>query len=102
MPISHFKTKYYVEDGAYNCIIVGQSRAGKGEIIVIPKIDIISRAEKQSSMIVNDPKTELYNAASDTLRKRGYEVYLLNLVDASNSMSYDPMALIKKAWGQGR
>ncbi len=101
VPISHFKTKYYVEDGAYNCIIVGQSRAGKGEMIVIPKIDIISRAEKQSSMIVNDPKTELYNAASDTLRKRGYEVYLLNLVDASNSMSYDPMALIKKAWGQG-
>ncbi|WP_278414527.1 VirD4-like conjugal transfer protein, CD1115 family [Lactobacillus taiwanensis] len=101
VPISHFKTSYFVEDGAYNCIIVGQSRAGKGEMIVIPKIDIISRAEKQSSMIVNDPKKELYTASSDTLRKRGYEVYLLNLVDASNSMSYDPMALIKKAWGQG-
>lgn len=101
LPISHYKNKYYIEDGTYNVVVAGQSRAGKGQIIVIPYIDILSRAENQSSMILHDPKMELYNASRDTLNKRGYEVYLLNLADGSNSMSYNPLSLIIKAWEEG-
>lgn len=52
-------------------------------------------------MVINDPKGELYAAASETLRKRGYKVYLLNLADPSQGMAYNPLQLIVKAWMQG-
>lgn len=101
IPISHYQDKYFIEDGAFNSIIVGQSRAGKGQMIVIPMIDIISRAQKKASMVINDPKLELYHASKDTLEKRGYEIHLLNLADGANSMSYNPLSLIIKAWELG-
>lgn len=101
IPISHYKDSYFIDTDTVHNIIVGTSRSGKGQTEVLPMIDILSRAEQKSSMVINDPKGELYNASYNTLKKRGYDVYLLNLADGSQSMSYNPLSLIVKAWLQG-
>lgn len=101
IPISHYKRSYFIDRTASHNIVVGTSRSGKGQTTVIPMIDILSRAQKQSSLVVNDPKGELYAAASETLRKRGYNVYLLNLADGSQGMAYNPLQLIVRSWLQG-
>lgn len=105
IPISHIvkrhKGYYYIDTETIHNIVIGTSRSGKGQTLVIPMIDILSRAEKQSSIVVNDPKGELYDAAAAILRKRGYKVYLLNLADASQSMAYNPLQLIIDKWLQG-
>ncbi|MFP3414806.1 type IV secretory system conjugative DNA transfer family protein [Bacillus sp. SIMBA_074] len=56
VPVSHYQDKYYIDTDTVNTAILGVSRSGKGEIIVVPMIDNLSRAEVQSSMVVNDPK----------------------------------------------
>lgn len=105
IPIAHIKKHgrgfYYIDTETIHNIVIGTSRSGKGQTLVIPMMDILSRAEKQSSMVLNDPKGELYNAAAATLRKRGYKVFLLNLADASQSMAYNPLQLIIDKWLQG-
>ncbi|MDM5335783.1 type IV secretory system conjugative DNA transfer family protein [Fictibacillus enclensis] len=101
IPISHYKDKYYVDTDTANTCILGVSRSGKGEIVIVPMIDIISRANVKSSMILNDPKGELYAASKDILEKRGYDVQVLNLQDPLQSMSYNPLELVKEAWLQG-
>lgn len=101
IPISHFWDKYYIDIDTVNTCILGVSRSGKGEIIITPMIDILSRAEEKSSMVLNDPKGELYAGAKDTLEKRGYDVQVLNLQDPLQSMSYNPLELVKEAWLQG-
>lgn len=101
IPISHYKDKYYVDTDTVNTCILGVSRSGKGEIIITTMIDNLSRAEIKSSMILNDPKGELYAGAKDTLEKRGYDVQVLNLQDPLQSMSYNPLELVKEAWLQG-
>lgn len=101
IPISHHKNKYYIDVDPVNSCILGVSRSGKGEVIITPTIDILSRAKEKSSLVVNDPKGELYAGSKDTLERRGYDVQVLNLQDPLQSMSYNPLELVKVAWLQG-
>lgn len=101
IPISHYKDKYYIDTDTVNSCILGVSRSGKGEIIITPMIDILSRAKEKSSMIINDPKGELFAASKKTLEKRGYDVQVLNIQDPIQSMSYNPLQLVIDAWLQG-
>lgn len=73
----------------------------KGEMFVIPSIDVYSRAEKKTSMIITDPKMELYKCSKETLEKRGYIVHLLNLDDPLHSMGFNPLEQIKEEYMNG-
>ncbi|HAP7573057.1 TPA: type IV secretory system conjugative DNA transfer family protein, partial [Enterococcus faecium] len=101
IPITHYKKYWYIQTDTVNTCIVGTSRSGKGQIEVLATIDNLSRAEKQSSMVVNDPKTELYVGSKDELEARGYDVYAFNITDPLQSMSDNPLALIVKYWKRG-
>lgn len=101
MAVSHFKNSYYINDQTVNTLVIGTSRSGKGQMTIIESIDNLSRASEQSSMVVNDPKGELFVASKDTLERRGYDVHVLNLADPLQSMSYNPLSLITQAWVRG-
>lgn len=101
VPISHYQDQYFIDTSTVNTAILGVSRSGKGEMIVVPMIDNLSRAENQSSMVVNDPKGELYSASKVTLEKRGYDVEVLNILDPLQGMSYNPLQLAIDAWVNG-
>lgn len=92
---------YFIETETKNAIYIGMTRSGKGETIINPTIDIISRASIPSSMIISDAKGELYQAAYDTLRKRGFDVEVLNFQDMDFSMSYNPLELAIQAAKKG-
>ncbi|HHT7155183.1 TPA: VirD4-like conjugal transfer protein, CD1115 family [Bacillus cereus] len=101
VPVSHYKDKYYIDVDTVNTAILGVSRSGKGEMIVVVTIDNLSRAKNQSSLVVNDPKGELYSASKETLEKRGYDVQVLNILDPLQGMSYNPLQLVIDAWVNG-
>ncbi|WP_336123462.1 VirD4-like conjugal transfer protein, CD1115 family [Enterococcus faecium] len=101
IPITHYKKYWYIQTDTVNTCIIGTSRSGKGQIEVLATIDNLSRAERQSSMVVNDPKTELYVASKDELEARGYDVYAFNITDPLQSMSDNPLVLIVKYWKRG-
>lgn len=84
---------YLIEDDTINVLITGMTRSGKGEMYVNPTIDLVSRASIPSSMVITDPKGELYQASFKTLRKRGYDVKVLNFQNMDWSLSYNPLAL---------
>lgn len=52
---------YGIDQTTVNNMIYGITRSGKGETIMLPLIDILSRAAKKCSMFVNDPKGEISN-----------------------------------------
>lgn len=101
IPISHYKSDYFIDTDTVNSCIVGVSRSGKGEMVVVPMIDNLSRAKVKSSMVINDPKGELFAASKETLEKRGYRVEILNIQDPSQSMSYNPLSLVIEAFKRG-
>ena len=85
---------YGIDQTTVNNMIYGITRSGKGETIMLPLIDILSRAAKKCSMFVNDPKGEMFQLSAKILQKRGYKVYVLNLQNTTKSMSYNPLQII--------
>lgn len=92
---------YYLNPKQQNIILYGITRSGKGQMVINPLIDINSRASEQKNMIINDPKGELAAGSYKTLRERGYDVKVINIMDMSHSMSYNPLALVVTNAQQG-
>lgn len=98
LPISHYNHQYFIDRTTSHAKIVGPTRSGKDETIGIPMIDIISRAKEKASMLVNDAKGEMYAASYETLRKRGYDVEVLNLLEPLQSMGDNQLELALEAY----
>lgn len=98
IPVFRQKDKLYIDDSIVNNLIIGMTRSGKGEMLVFPTIDILSRAEEKASLVITDPKLELYKSSYETLKKRGYEIYLLNLIDPDCSMGFNPLHMITETY----
>lgn len=99
--ISRMGNSLFIDTDMVNNLIIGITRSGKGEMEVIPSIDVYSRAEKKTSLVVCDPKTELYKTSKKTLEERGYDVYLLSLVDPEHSMGFNPLGQIVELYVKG-
>ncbi|WP_282802522.1 VirD4-like conjugal transfer protein, CD1115 family [Secundilactobacillus kimchicus] len=92
---------YAIDTATNNTLGIGITRSGKGETLVLPTIDLLSRAQDKSSMIINDPKHELATLSQAMLRDRGYRVMVLDLQSMANSMGYNPLTIIVNAARKG-
>lgn len=99
--VARHKDKLYIDDDTVNTIILGMTRSGKGELYILPMIDVLSRSMEKPSMIINDMKGELATFTYDTLKRRGYKVHIVNLIDPSQSMKVDLLKPIISAWNKG-
>lgn len=105
IPVTRWKDKLYIDSQLTNNLFIGTTRSGKGEMFVFLLIDILSRAYKKAdrpSMIIFDPKLELYKSSKNTLEKRGYITRLLNLDNPKKSAGYNPLAIITEYYAEGK
>ncbi|WP_010529069.1 VirD4-like conjugal transfer protein, CD1115 family [Lentibacillus jeotgali] len=91
-----------LDDAPVHTMVIGITRSGKGETFVVPMIDVQSRAKEKPSMVINDPKGELAGASYETLKNRGYDVYVFNLIEHAMSMGFNPLQLVIDSWKQGK
>lgn len=61
--------------------VIAATRLGKTTSYVIPTVLSFARQKVKRSMIISDPKGELYRLTAATLAKEGYRVKLLNFRD---------------------
>lgn len=90
-----------IDESPVHTMVIGITRSGKGETFVFPMLDVLSRAKNKPSLVVNDPKGELAAASYETLKKRGYDVYVFNLIQPHMGMGFNPLALVIDAWKKG-
>lgn len=70
-------------------------------MFVVPLIDVYSRPieiKNRASLVISDPKLELYKMSYKTLRERGYKVFCINIEDGEKSHGYNPLSPILKCW----
>lgn len=80
--------------------VIGESGCGKTRRIVIPTIDMVSRT-KGESMVIADPKGEIYAQTASTLRSRGYRIFRFDLTDPSRSQKWNPLSMISRLCANG-
>lgn len=77
--------------------VVGATGSGKTQTVLCPLIDILSIPQdnvEQESMLITDPKGELYKKMSPILKDRGYDVYIQNTLDPVNSNKINTLSII--------
>ena len=72
-------------------LVVGASGSKKTRALVLPAIKVLGYAGE--SMIINDPKGELYNRTAGELRDLGYSIITVNLRDPSVGHAWNPLQI---------
>lgn len=83
--------KYLFEARSPHSITVATSGAGKTRRLVAETIDLCAAASE--TLIVSDPKGELFELMGEGLRKQGYSTLLIDLMHPACSDTYDPLKL---------
>ena len=81
--------------GNPHMLLLGATRSGKSRRVILPTIWVLGHAGE--SMVLSDPKGELYAHTAAWLRQRGYEVVLLDLLRPTRGGRWNPFAAIVAA-----
>jgi type IV secretion system protein VirD4 len=80
--------------GNPHVLLLGTPGSGKSRRVILPTIWALGHA--QDSMVVSDPKGELYQHAAAWLRGRGYDVVLVDLVEPRRGNRWNPLEAVRR------
>ena len=98
-PLVNDGNKIWVDDGESHNLVIGSTGTGKTQCIIHPLVKIL--AKKGESMIVTDPKGEIYRENAGLLKKKGYQILILNFRDPQRGNTWNPLNLPYKLYKAG-
>lgn len=97
--INDGKDAWVDDSGQPHALIMGASGSGKTQAFMFPLIKILGRHGE--SMIVTDPKGELYEACGSLLKEKGYRIILLNFRDPKEGAAWNPFSYPYRIYKEG-
>ncbi len=92
---------YMVDTRPVNTLILAITRAGKGQTVVEPTIDMWLREKNPNNIVVNDPKGELIVKNYVKATQRGFQVVQFNLINVLKTDVYNPLFMAADAAREG-
>ena len=97
--INDGKDAWVDDSGEPHALIMGASGSGKTQAFMFPLIKILGRHGE--SMIVTDPKGELYEACGELLKEKGYKIILINFRDPKEGAAWNPFSYPYRIYKEG-
>ncbi len=88
--------RYAVTKDEQHALIIGDTGCGKTRRLIIPAVRLLSLTGE--SMVISDPKGELYQKNAAVLAERGYEIRVLNLREPRNGDRWNPLERIERLY----
>jgi type IV secretion system protein VirD4 len=92
-------SRAWLDTGDTHCLVIGSTRSGKSRRTILPTIWTLARAGE--SMVISDPKGELFKFSSGYLKRLGYEVILIDLRDPYRGNQWNPLLSVASALQDG-
>lgn len=92
---------FLVDTAPVNTMVLAITRAGKGQTVIEPTIDMWTREKRQNNIVVNDPKGELLVMFYVPATVRGYEIVQFNLINVMKTDVYNPIGFAAEFARQG-
>lgn len=89
MGVSETKNCYLTTREELHTFVIGESGCGKTRRVIYPTIRLMSKTGE--SMVMSDPKGELYRTTSEYLRNKGYDVKAINFREPLTGDRYNPL-----------
>ena len=97
--INDGKDAWVDDSGQPHALIMGASGSGKTQAFMFPLINILGRHGE--SMIVTDPKGELYEECGNLLKEKGYKIILINFRDPKEGAAWNPFSYPYRVYKEG-
>ena len=92
---------YLVDTEPVNTMVLAITRAGKGQTVIEPTIDMWTREKRPNNMVINDPKGELLCKFYVPGTVRGFQIVQFNLINSMKTDIYNPLAMAANAAQEG-
>jgi len=99
LPIISDGDTVYVDDSDTHSLIIGSTGSKKSRLFAMPMLEIMRRSGE--SVVVTDPKGELYDTTAKAFEDSGYRVYVVNLRDPSKSNGWNPLTIARTFQNDG-
>lgn len=91
VPLVYGKDSAYVDNGESHTLVIGATGSGKTSGFVDPTM--VHLMKGRESMIITDPKGEIYDHHSGKLRELGYQIIILNFREPQKGNCWNPYDL---------
>ena len=99
IPLINNGKEIWVDNGDYHNLVIGSTGSGKTENLVFPMVNLL--AKKGESMIITDPKGEIFRKTAKNLEARGYKIIILNFRDPNKGNAWNPLSLPYQYYKEG-
>ncbi len=99
VPLLNNGKEIWVDSGEWHNLVIGSTASGKTESIVQPMVKTLVKAGE--SMIITDPKGEIYERNAEELKEKGYNIILLNFRNPQNGNCWNPITLPYSLYKEG-
>lgn len=79
-------------------LAIGATRSGKTTGYVIPTINVLLSKKNKPSLVISDPKQELYRTNAKKFEQNGYRVLMLDFTNYSHSDCWNPLTKYYRAY----
>lgn len=99
VPLVYDKDGVWVDNSEYHTLVLGATGSGKTAGIINPTMKMLMKARE--SIIISDPKGEIFENNSGLLRELGYEIIVLNFREPQKGNAWNPYHLPYKFQKEG-
>ena len=88
----------YFDNKSPHYLFIGSTGSGKSVTVVIPECFMFATAKEKHSVVVTDPKAEIFNATSKVFKDNGYDVITIDFRNPNKSNKINIMQPIIDEW----
>lgn len=91
LPLIYGHNSAYITKNDGHSLIVGATGSGKTQVLILPLVKMALKASE--SLVINDPKGDIYKKTAKEFKKNGYNVIVLDFDNAIYGNYYNPLNL---------
>lgn len=99
IPLVYHEGTAYVDAEDSHTLIIGSTGSKKTRLVVMPAVKLLAQAGE--SMIISDPKAEVYNRTAFEMADMGYQIRVINFRNPSLGDCWNPLAIPFAFYQQG-
>lgn len=89
VPVGQIEEYTLVDSSDAHTMVLGSTGSKKSRLVIMPTIRIL--ADAGESMVISDPKSEIFERTSGYLIRKGYHISVVNLRDPRYGNSWNPL-----------